>query len=161
MKTMNRRRAGFTLIELMVVIAIIGVVASYAMPAYQDYITKGRLTSVLSVTQTYLKRKGIDYSQNSSWGGDSLIQNEVAQLASNFDFAQSASHFFSRDGERLVVQYRLQDMPGVDGLVDMKFAVWPQQSGTTLRVACYLQKNASVSMRESVVPEGCSLSNYK
>jgi type IV pilus assembly protein PilA len=40
---------GFTLVELMIVLAIIGVVAAYAVPAYQDYLARSRVGEGLSL----------------------------------------------------------------------------------------------------------------
>lgn len=42
----NSLQKGFTLIELMIVIAIIGVLAAVAVPAYQDYIAKSQVTEM-------------------------------------------------------------------------------------------------------------------
>lgn len=46
---MPRLQKGFTLIELMVVVAIIGILSSVAMPAYQEYTVRARVTEGLSL----------------------------------------------------------------------------------------------------------------
>lgn len=75
------KQQGFTLIELMIVVAIIGVLASIAIPAYQNYVTKAQFSEVFSLLSTYKNDMHEFYSTGGSCSGVHAYISSYTQQA--------------------------------------------------------------------------------
>lgn len=72
MRSGTRRAGGFTLIELMITVAIVGILSAIAYPSYRESIAKGRrakLTTQMLAAQQFMERwysENYDYSKNTA-----------------------------------------------------------------------------------------------
>ncbi len=64
MKTIQK---GFTLIELMIVVAIIGILAAIAIPAYQDFTIRAQVTEGLNLASSIKASVAEYYSDHGTW----------------------------------------------------------------------------------------------
>lgn len=67
---MKNGRQGFTLIELMIVVAIIGILASIAIPAYQDYTIRAQVSEGLSLSNAAKTSISEYYTDRGAWPAD-------------------------------------------------------------------------------------------
>ncbi|MCC9596681.1 MULTISPECIES: pilin [unclassified Rubrivivax] len=93
---MKRVQQGFTLIELMIVVAIIGILAAVALPAYQDYTKKAKVSEVILAASTCrtavteaVQTAGSTLPSGGSWGCESTSSTSkyVASIETNDDGA--------------------------------------------------------------------------
>ena len=88
----RRRHRGFTLIELMITVAIVGILAKVAIPAYMDYTKRGKLTEAFNNLSTCSMSLGQYYQDNRTYVGASLGGGTTSQCqtsSTNFGYALS------------------------------------------------------------------------
>jgi len=76
MRTMRKVQKGFTLIELMIVIAIIAILVALAVPAYQDYTVRAKISECignssaakLAVSETFQSEAALSATATDPWG---------------------------------------------------------------------------------------------
>jgi type IV pilus assembly protein PilE len=90
-----RREAGFTLLELMIVVAIVSILATIALPAYNDYVMRGRIieaTSNLATKRTQLEQ----YFQDNKTYEAAPACDDDSTTSEYFNFncpTQDATHY--------------------------------------------------------------------
>ena len=84
---------GFTLIELMIVVAIIGILAAVAIPAYQDYIARSQISEAVSLTGSGKTPLAEFFGDRGVWpsAADDVMGNVTGKYTNNVTIvAQSA-----------------------------------------------------------------------
>lgn len=92
--------SGFTLIELMIVVAIIGVLAAVSVPAYQNYVAKSYVTAALATLRSLVTLAELQYQQYGELKGDLNTLGSTKEASPLGDLSadkQSLTFLFTKD----------------------------------------------------------------
>lgn len=157
---MNKREEGFTLIELMIVVAIIGILAAIALPAYKDYTIRSRVTEGMGLAESAKTALTVEVASSNDllvvandWNAsahnskyvDSVTINNVSGLIT-LDF----NHLTLGVGNGADLLTLSPNMRLAAGVQTLQAALAAGNSGT-LDWACASSSNATATARGLIV----------
>ena len=123
-----RKNAGFTLIELMIVVAIIGILAAIAIPAYQDYIARSQASESIQLLAGAKAPMAEFFSDKGRWPGEpaSVMGNLEGKYVATIYFTDPASAFSTNPLLSLSALYRAT---GVSVIIQSKTMIYSTTNG--------------------------------
>ncbi|WP_127232916.1 pilin [Neisseria meningitidis] len=128
---MNTLQKGFTLIELMIVIAIVGILAAVALPAYQDYTARAQVSEAILLAEGQKSAVTEYYLNHGEWPGD----NSSAGVASTPSDIKG-KYVKSVEVKNGVVTAEMKSSGVNNEIKDKKLSLWAKRQDGSVKWFC-------------------------
>ncbi|MBH5348205.1 pilin [Neisseria meningitidis] len=127
---MNTLQKGFTLIELMIVIAIVGILAAVALPAYQDYTARAQVSEAILLAEGQKSAVTEYYLNHGIWPGD----NTSAGVATSTDI--KGKYVQSVTVANGVITAQMASSNVNNEIKDKKLSLWAKRQNGSVKWFC-------------------------
>ncbi|HEZ4976141.1 TPA: pilin [Neisseria meningitidis] len=127
---MNTLQKGFTLIELMIVIAIVGILAAVALPAYQDYTARAQVSEAILLAEGQKSAVTEYYLNHGEWPGN----NSDAGVASASDI--KGKYVQSVEVAKGVITATMASSNVNNEIKDKKLSLWAKRQDGSVKWFC-------------------------
>jgi len=141
---MNIKASGFTLIELMIVVAIIGILAAVAIPAYQAYTARAQVSEAISLSS------GIKTPLNEWIADHGAPPGSIASLTDSTSGKYVQSVTFSASGTNLTILATMQASGVNPNLISKVFALVSTDTGKSWDC-----NNSVTNIADQYLPSAC------
>ncbi|HFC7055835.1 TPA: pilin [Neisseria meningitidis] len=143
---MNTLQKGFTLIELMIVIAIVGILAAVALPAYQDYTARAQVSEAILLAEGQKSAVTEYYLNHGEWPGN----NTSAGVATSTDI--KGKYVQSVEVKNGVVTATMASSNVNNEIKGKKLSLWAKRQNGSVKWFCGLpvQRNDTTTTNDDV-----------
>ena len=146
------KQIGFTLVELMIVVAIIGILAAVAIPSYQDYTARAQVSEAVQISSSF--RNGLaEYYQNTA-----LWPMNITAVGSTTSGTYTASTVISTGAGTtgtIVVTSTLKNSGVSPQITSGTFAISSADGGETWQCGQLGDAAASTTLEAKFIPGAC------
>lgn len=145
---MKQVQKGFTLIELMIVVAIIGILAAVALPAYQDYTARSQVSEALSLAA------GPQTAVTEFWSNKGYLPASNASAGLSAAASISGKYVTTVTVTGGIVIAKIKATGVAKGIGSGELALSPLTTAGSVKWAC-TTRHTSTALKDKFIPSSC------